>query len=145
MPSGVYVRTEKHSLIIKESRKLHPHKPDCHCGVCKAIRGEYKGSGNPMFGTIGELSPNFGKPKPAVTGENSSIWKGDNALPVSIHFWIRYHWGKADHCDNFNCLGNSNHFEWSNKKKHVYTRNREDYQQLCRTCHRQYDLGKLIL
>jgi len=69
------------------------------------------------------------------------LWKGDDATKGSIHEWIRHNHGHADHCENPNCLGRSKRFEWS-KKDHSspYTRNINEYQQLCATCHKRYDL-----
>lgn len=60
----------------------------------------------------------------------------------SIHWWIRRKYGSADRCENNDCNGDSDVFEWSLIKGRGYERNIENYQQLCRKCHFAYDLRK---
>ena len=70
-------------------------------------------------------------------GEQSRRWKGENAGYVAIHLWIKKHWGLADHCDM--CHSKSaKRYEWCNLDK-KYKRNREEWVQLCPSCHRIYD------
>ena len=76
-----------------------------------------------------------------VKGELSRRWKGDNAGYVAKHIWIKTNYGKASKCEL-----NSSHifrrFEWANISG-KYERNISDYIQLCPSCHRKFDLGKL--
>jgi hypothetical protein len=55
----------------------------------------------------------------------------------SIHSWIRSHFGVAVKCEK--CGLDRKNFEWSNKN-HKYKRDRSDWQQLCKSCHKKYDI-----
>ena len=68
---------------------------------------------------------------------NHRRWLGDNASYYAKHMWIEKHWGKADHCDLCHVNGASR-YEWASKN-HSESRIREDYFQLCPSCHRLYD------
>ena len=127
MPKGVYTRkpfTEKHCKNMSKSRKgkhLKNHKLDCLCPRCVAIRGEAK-------------------------AENCNFWKGDRANSNAKHIHIRKYFGKANHCSNLNCLEKCKYFEWSKIDHNTfYTRNIEEYQQLCRSCHILYDRRKMLI
>lgn len=77
-----------------------------------------------------------------LSGPNSHRWiKELNSEKNyrAIHARIYKAYGKADHCENLECKGKSKKFEWSNKD-HQYTFEREKWQQLCRSCHKLYDL-----
>jgi len=74
------------------------------------------------------------------TGEKSSQWKGDLAKYQAIHIWIRTHWGSSYKCENIDCEGKSKQYQWALKPNRKYTRNRKDYEMLCRSCHRKQDI-----
>lgn len=59
-----------------------------------------------------------------------------------IHAWVRYHYGKADHCTNKDCEGKTSRFEYALIHGKSYDRNIKNYKQLCGICHRKYDLTK---
>lgn len=59
----------------------------------------------------------------------------------AIHTAISAVWGKPNKCELCNGKNKSKRFEWSNKD-HKYTLNREDWWQLCASCHRKYDTEK---
>ncbi len=68
---------------------------------------------------------------------NKRRWLGDKASYYAKHMWFVKHWGKADHCDY--CYNpDASRYEWANKY-HSESRNREDYIQLCPSCHRIFD------
>lgn len=73
------------------------------------------------------------------TGEKSRRWKGDDAGYVAKHMWITKHHGKAAYCE-----ADKSHiakrYEWANISG-KYKREREDYKQLCPSCHRRLDHG----
>jgi hypothetical protein len=54
-----------------------------------------------------------------------------------IHRWVVRTLGKAYKCSK-DATHQSKRFDWSNISRQ-YLRNIEDWQQLCRACHRQYD------
>jgi hypothetical protein len=66
-------------------------------------------------------------------------WKGDTASYTAKHIWIKYHYGKAQSCENVDCSGVSKTYHWSNISG-TYQRDRKDWQQLCVSCHKKYDL-----
>lgn len=63
---------------------------------------------------------------------------------AETHMWLRYHYGKADHCDNKNCKNKYKIFQWAKLKDKKYERKRENFIQLCQSCHQLYDRGKDI-
>lgn len=67
--------------------------------------------------------------------ENNPAWKGDKATVSSIHCWIRDNFTRKNICQNCDKKGNT---DWSNKY-HTYLRVKEDWQELCRSCHQKYD------
>lgn len=78
--------------------------------------------------------------------ENHWAWKGERAGYFSKHAWIHRNFGKATECLNrkfdmfdFKCRGISSNYEWANKSK-KYKRNLKDWIQLCRSCHRLFDM-----
>ncbi len=58
----------------------------------------------------------------------------------SIHSKLIIKYGKARRCENPGCkYKNPKRFEWALKKGRKYSVNRDDYIQLCPSCHRKYD------
>lgn len=51
----------KQKLSELKIKNPSQHKKECRCHFCRAKRGEFKGSGNPMFGVrrFGKESPNY--------------------------------------------------------------------------------------
>ena len=84
-----------------------------------------------------------GGSKPWTTGQNNYFWKGENASYGAKHKWLVIHFGKADKCENPNCVFlNPKRFEWANING-KYKRKRNDYIMLCASCHRTWDLNKI--
>lgn len=68
-------------------------------------------------------------------------WRfGENPSVKAIHRWINKYYGKADHCENSDCEGKSNWFEWALLKGCTYARDIKVFKQLCRSCHTKYDM-----
>jgi len=72
--------------------------------------------------------------------------KGDFATANAFHFWLRTHFGHADHCELCGENGDKPHrfYHWANISNpghlpHQYSRKREDYMMLCASCHRKLD------
>jgi len=56
------------------------------------------------------------------------------------HYFIKSNYGNADHCENIYCKKHSNRYEWALlRESPEYTKNIDDYVQLCKKCHSQYD------
>lgn len=83
-----------------------------------------------------------GKPAPWNKGKNHGQWKGNSVGYRALHRWIERIFGKADTCMNPDCDGTCGTFEWVNLD-HKYTRKEEDWEMMCRSCHRQYDIDVL--
>src|SRR3990167_41818 len=77
-------------------------------------------------------------------GKENPTWKGDKAKYTAKHMWVRYHFGKANHCEECGKdKENENKkrtFCWANLS-HKYTRKRKDWKQMCYPCHKIYDLN----
>lgn len=62
-----------------------------------------------------------------------------------VHDWIRKNYGKADHCENPNCKGIDKKgnkiktFQWALIHGKTYDFKRENFKQLCASCHCKYD------
>lgn len=73
--------------------------------------------------------------------------KGDTILKggiseneyTRIHNWLRKHYGKANCCENPECVGKSKYFQWSKIKGKPYEKTREHFRMLCISCHTKYD------
>jgi hypothetical protein len=72
-------------------------------------------------------------------GENHPNWLGDRASYRNCHAWVRRNYIKTGICEH--CLLKKKRTEWANKD-HTYHRVREDWFELCRSCHLKYDRRK---
>ncbi len=61
------------------------------------------------------------------------------ALYASVHCWLRYHYGRADRCENKNCQRKVQSYNWCKIKGKDCDYKRENFIQLCRSCHSKYD------
>jgi hypothetical protein len=124
MPKGVYKRTSIHLQNMRISR-------------------------------LGNVPWNKGKNVPQITGDKSPHWKGKKASYEAKHIFLKNHFGKANKCENTDCkyprfnskgvyLKKPKRYEYANITGE-YTHNKEDYKQLCPSCHRRYDEGTIIL
>lgn len=62
-----------------------------------------------------------------------------------IHFWLSKKYGKASHCENPNCLRKSFNYNWALLKGKEYEFKRENFIQLCRSCHILYDRDEFTI
>jgi hypothetical protein len=69
-----------------------------------------------------------------------------NEIPRSkyyaIHYWIKYHYGKADRCQNKKCAGKSQNFQWALRKGFKYDFKRKNFTKLCASCHMKQDASE---
>jgi hypothetical protein len=75
----------------------------------------------------------------AKIGDKNGGWKGDKAGYHALHDWLRQHYPKARVCDE--CGRPDGRTEFALIHGRTYSRNRDDYRELCCPCHRRYDLG----
>lgn len=71
-------------------------------------------------------------------GKGHPNWRGDKVSYHALHEWLRVNKPKTELCE---ICGEKRRLDWANIKKHVYTRNIEDYKCMCRSCHKKMDLG----
>ena len=84
-------------------------------------------------------------------GEKSGRWKGKDAGYYPKHQWVSTHYGKANKCENSNCvyprMGDKRmmykpkRFEYALIHGKEHDHKRENYISLCKSCHRLYDLN----
>lgn len=72
----------------------------------------------------------------SATGENHPGWKGNNVGYFVLHKWVRKNKGKAKRCI---FCGSTSNVQWANKS-HTYSRNLDDWLELCKKCHVKYDI-----
>ncbi len=73
-----------------------------------------------------------------VTGPAHPSWKGDNLGYIRMHKWVNKVGGHPSLCELCNNIFEDRFMEWSNKD-HKYRRDLEDWQRVCRKCHKAYD------
>ncbi len=126
--------------------------PIVYTGICGGCGKEYKGYGRSYCSSKCQPRDKTGGAVNPIKGTDHYNWKGDNASYFAIHIWNKTQWGKASKCDNTECIyprknaarswvNAPKRFEWALKRGRTYTRNREDYYQLCKSCHAKYDYG----
>jgi len=74
--------------------------------------------------------------------ENNYNWKGDDAGYFSKHIWLRknkYNFGFCETCGVI-----TKKLEVANIKNHEYTRDINDYNWLCISCHRKMDSNNIM-
>lgn len=69
-------------------------------------------------------------------------FKGNSSSYEAIHQWVKRKYGKANKCEKCG-TENKVRFEWSNKDG-LYKKDINTWQQLCQSCHRNYDNANKI-
>ena len=60
---------------------------------------------------------------------------------MRIHNWLGYHYSSATYCESITCKGISKMYHFCLKKGCIYEKKRENFIQLCSSCHRLYDMN----
>ena len=76
-----------------------------------------------------------------LKGEKNPSWAGNKITYKGIHHWLNREFGKAKKCENCRTR-KAKLYEWSKLKNKQYKRKRENFWQLCRSCHIIYDWSK---
>lgn len=71
-----------------------------------------------------------------LTGPLSGRWKGEAASYRALHAWLIKNFPKTGICDE---CGAEARTDYSLIHDRDYSRNRDDYRELCRPCHNAYD------
>lgn len=123
----------------------------CDCGSLKVIQGcrvkagEYKSCGCYRSELTAKRNIIESEDRNFSHGENHHKWKADNVGYNALHSWIKNNYGKAKECENKECeYKNPKRYDWANISG-KYKRTRDDFVQLCVSCHKKYDLGKIDL
>lgn len=58
---------------------------------------------------------------------------------MTVHNWLKRHYGKADKCEDEKCDGTSTTYQWALLKGKKYESKRENFVKKCRKCHCRYD------
>jgi len=57
-----------------------------------------------------------------------------------VHYWLRRTYGNASRCEfSDTCKGISSKYDWALKSGCRYEKKRENYIELCKSCHAIYD------
>lgn len=59
---------------------------------------------------------------------------------AAIHKWLTRHYGRADHCEGDFCDEVSRRYHWAKLPELPYEHDRENFTQLCSSCHKLLDL-----
>jgi len=78
--------------------------------------------------------------KHTYIGEKHGMWKGDKAKYSARHMYMASTYGKAKECELCHTT-TKKWFDWANISGE-YKREREDWIQVCRPCHRGLDRKK---
>lgn len=84
------------------------------------------------------------KCKGLVKDKNSN-WKGDNASYSAFHMYLRKNYGNPLICESCMKIGAKGlagrwNIDWALKIGFEHDHKRENYLQLCRSCHMKYDM-----
>jgi hypothetical protein len=113
---------------------------ECGCGlpapISKTTRRGYR-KAEPMRFIRGHFSRTAAASKPPVhVGPDNPKWRGDDTSIATLHAYVIRHFAKAGVCDQ---CGSATSTDYALIKDRQYSRDRDDYQELCRTCHNRYD------
>ncbi|SRR6266704_1832896 len=64
-------------------------------------------------------------------------WKGDDVGYMALHTWMRSNYPKIGRCER--CGSKKKRTYYASKSHARYTRDREDWLELCAKCHAKYD------
>lgn len=113
--SGCYKKGDRHRLGAKYPEEGKKKLSCIFKGVRRNPSGEFK--------------------KGQTSGSNNINWKGDEVGYYALHMWLKRNYSWSGVCEM--CNGDDNVQIAS--RDYSYTRNREDYMELCYKCHRKYD------
>ena len=123
---------------IKKQSKINARNITKQCKVCKKNFGtcssEIKRGGGKFCSRKCLYKWN--------RNENTYNWKGEKASYVALYKWIYRKLGKPNYCEHCKTT-KAKKFSWSNISG-KYKRVVSDWQRLCYSCHKKYDLEKMI-
>lgn len=87
----------------------------------------------PLFCGRDCFHKNYGKNH---KGDRSPHWKGDDVGYDGIHTWLTREFGKGTNCEH---CGEKRKLHWAKITDKEYERKRENFIELCSSCHKKYD------
>jgi hypothetical protein len=93
---------------------------------------------------------NVGRKRPDLVGNKWNVgrfselhhnWMGDDVGYAGKHSWLHSRYGRANHCA-LNACHKSSRYHWANISGR-YSRAVRDFIQLCPSCHRKFDTGRI--
>lgn len=78
-----------------------------------------------------------GVPRPWLRGPRPNAWKPGSS--AGIHAHLNLHYPKSGVCDECGCEGKTDYAFLRHPAPH--TRDRDDYAELCRSCHMSFDFA----
>jgi|SRR5882672_11004893 len=127
MPRGIYKRTQYHKDILIKRNK----NPE----FIKKVSARLMGHGFSEE-TLEKMRNNHAD----FNGNNNPNWRGDRIGIIGIHIWLRKHFKKKMICEFCGFKTNNTlRIDWAKIKGKDYERNRDNFMELCRSCHAKYD------
>lgn len=116
----------------REAERIR-RRPPCGCGCGEQVKSD-TAKYLPGHSRRGEMFP---------TGEGTTSWKGDEATSSALHAWLRRHYpptGICEECeeDVGTHKPTGTHYAFRHHPK-PHTRDRDDYRELCPSCHATFD------
>lgn len=112
--------------------------------ICKCICGNERVVESTSIKKGNSVSCGCLRKENSKKGKNCYQWKENGLGYWGIHQWLRKHYGSANKCESqmigIECGGKSETFNWSKLQNKQYERKRENFIQLCRSCHNKYDM-----
>lgn len=99
---------------------------------------------NAGLGLGRKLSPETrAKMAAARRGERNVNWKGDAAGYYAVHIWMVTNFPKTGICEHCEIAADRRPHDYANLSGD-YRRDRSDWKELCRKCHRALDMPKVL-
>jgi len=150
MHRGKYKRTKEIKLKISKSLTGHKRTMESRQKQSESTKGKKQSKIHIKNRSISMIGKNTGKKRTEEQNKKRSLlskeeknpnWKGKKAGYTSIHIWLKTNHGKADKCENLDCIGKSKIYDYALLRNKEYDHKRENFIKLCRSCHKKYDLS----
>ena len=126
--------------------RIHPESSAmtlCECGCGERVRNRFVSGHNARLPRSAEHIANqarvrVGRSIPSLRAENHPFWKGSKASYSAIHKWLNVHHPRQGFCER--CGSSASRTEYAFiRHGDDYTRDRQDYLELCTSCHKWFD------
>jgi len=127
MPKGIYKRKKVFiDKLIKRNKSLKNRLI-----VSKALKGH---------GFSKETIEKMKRNHADFNGSKNPNWRGDNVGIIGVHVWLKKYFKKKMICEFCGKIGKTPlSIDWAKLRNKPYTRDRNNFIELCRSCHKKYD------